>query len=252
MDKKKKIIIVIVIILAVILLSVGGYFIYKNLNRGDDTKEDGNSDTGTDTGTNVDNSSGSSGVSNIPANPFSNSADLKKFQQYVINVKGDKAVLGTGGDSGYGDDGKWGRKSALAYDKYGTDYQAYLKAPLIPPKPTTTTTPTASNAFVKGEDVYSVLTGDRRIFKYPDSNSGMGYFRIGTTANNCKDTRTGNNGINHCNFYPIGKFIEYSTGGFSKIALTTKYFEEGFFGGSWGRKEDGKDVYIYTSMIKKK
>jgi hypothetical protein len=34
--------------------------------------------------------------------------------------------------------------------------------------------------------------------------------------------------------------------------LTTKYFEEGFFGSSWGRKEDGKDVYIYTSMIKKK
>jgi hypothetical protein len=130
MDKKKKIIIVIVIILAIILLSVGGYFIYKNLNSGDDSKEDGNSDTGTDTGTDVDNSSGSSGVSNIPTNPFSNSADLKKFQQYVINVKGDKAVLGTGGDSGYGDDGKWGRKSALAYDKYGADYQAYLKAPL--------------------------------------------------------------------------------------------------------------------------
>jgi len=133
MDKKKKIIIIIVIVLAIILLSVGGYFIYKNVTQGDggNTKEDGN-DGNTNTGTDTGNSSSSSGSSSssVPSNPFSSSADLKKFQQYVINTVGNKTILGSGGDSGYGDDGKWGRKSALAYDKYGADYQTYLKAPL--------------------------------------------------------------------------------------------------------------------------
>lgn len=232
MDKKKKIIIVIVIILAIILLSVGGYFIYKNLNSGDDSKEDGNSDTGTDTGTDVDNSSGSSGVSNIPTNPFSNSADLKKFQQYVINVKGDKAVLGTGGDSGYGDDGKWGRKSALAYDKYGADYQAYLKAPLIPPKITTTTTTNLANSSLikEGDKVYTRSTGKLLLYEFPSTDSEIGYLNTGTYEGGCN--KSGN--VNICMDKPIGTALGVFPDQWIKVRVDVKhYYNKNWYSAKW-------------------
>jgi hypothetical protein len=57
------------------------------------------------------------------ANPFTTKPELIAFQQYVINTKGDKTILGKGGSTGFGDDGSWGRNSAAAYDKYGVDYQ---------------------------------------------------------------------------------------------------------------------------------
>ena len=56
-------------------------------------------------------------------NPFTTKEELIAFQQYVINTKGDKTILGKGGSTGFGDDGSWGRNSATAYDKYGVDYQ---------------------------------------------------------------------------------------------------------------------------------
>ena len=49
--------------------------------------------------------------------------NIKGFQQWVINTKGDKSILGKGGDSGYGDDGIWGSKTANAWKKYGGEYQ---------------------------------------------------------------------------------------------------------------------------------
>ena len=64
----------------------------------------------------------------LPAKKPTTYKEIKKFQQYVINVKGDKSVLGTGGDSGYGDDGKWGKRTNVAWDKYGKSYSDYLKS----------------------------------------------------------------------------------------------------------------------------
>ena len=49
--------------------------------------------------------------------------NIKGFQQWVINTKGDKSILGKGGDSGYGDDGKWGKNTANAWNKYGREYK---------------------------------------------------------------------------------------------------------------------------------
>ena len=64
----------------------------------------------------VTKSSGESKSSGKPKN-------IKGFQQWVINTKGDKSILGKGGDSGYGDDGVWGTKTASAWNKYGGEYQ---------------------------------------------------------------------------------------------------------------------------------
>lgn len=49
--------------------------------------------------------------------------NIKGFQQWVINTKGDKSILGKGGDSGYGDDGIWGTKTATAWNKYGQEFK---------------------------------------------------------------------------------------------------------------------------------
>lgn len=57
--------------------------------------------------------------------------NIKGFQQWVINTKGDKSILGKGGDSGYGDDGKWGDKTAAAWGKYGSEYQNKGDAEII-------------------------------------------------------------------------------------------------------------------------
>jgi hypothetical protein len=76
---------------------------------------------------NVDLGSGSgssSSPSSTISNPFKTTAELLAFQQWVINTKKDKTILGTGGASGFGDDGKWGSKSANAWTKYGSEYLA--------------------------------------------------------------------------------------------------------------------------------
>ena len=56
-----------------------------------------------------------------------NAPDTKVFQQWVINTKGDKTILGKGGDSGFGDDGRWGLKTDNAWKKYGEDYELQTK-----------------------------------------------------------------------------------------------------------------------------
>jgi hypothetical protein len=55
-------------------------------------------------------------------------ADIKAFQKWVIDVKKDKTILGSGGDSGFGDDGVWGRKTQKAWDTYGAEYKNKDKA----------------------------------------------------------------------------------------------------------------------------
>jgi len=55
-------------------------------------------------------------------NPFSTKDELISFQRWVINTKGDKTILGTGGSTGFGDDGSWGKNSQNAYTKYSAKY----------------------------------------------------------------------------------------------------------------------------------
>lgn len=114
MDSKK----IALISLGAIALGVGGYFGYKAIKKA----ISGTQDDGLDTpkpilggGTTI--SGGGS------SNPFSTKAQVKAFQQWVINVKNDKTILGSGGDSGFGDDGIWGSKTAKAWSKYGNEYK---------------------------------------------------------------------------------------------------------------------------------
>ena len=120
------------LIAGAVLLGVAGYFGYNWWKKRKDAKGSGSTDTtlggSTDTtlgsvSTQTDNGGGSgSSTSTTTSNPFKTSDEVLKFQQWVINTKKDKTILGTGGASGYGDDGKWGSKSATAWDKYGKEY----------------------------------------------------------------------------------------------------------------------------------
>ena len=56
------------------------------------------------------------------AKPADGPKDVKTFQQWVINTKKDKTILGRGGDSGFGDDGRWGKNTSAAWQKYGKEY----------------------------------------------------------------------------------------------------------------------------------
>lgn len=48
--------------------------------------------------------------------------NILDFQQWVINTKKDKTILGGGGSTGFGDDGKWGGKTQGAWAKYKEEY----------------------------------------------------------------------------------------------------------------------------------
>jgi hypothetical protein len=58
----------------------------------------------------------------VIAKPADGPKDVKGFQQWVINTKKDKTILGKGGDSGFGDDGRWGKNTNAAWQKYGKEY----------------------------------------------------------------------------------------------------------------------------------
>jgi hypothetical protein len=116
MDGKK----IALISLGAIALGVGGYFGYKAIKKAITGTQDDGLDTPKPILSGGTPSSGGGGGS---SNPFSTKAQLKAFQQWVINVKKDKTILGSGGDSGFGDDGLWGSKSAKAWAKYGNEYK---------------------------------------------------------------------------------------------------------------------------------
>lgn len=61
-------------------------------------------------------------VITTPKVPGARPSNLKDFQRWVINVKGNKTILGKGGSTGFGDDGVWGSNSAKAWAQYGTEY----------------------------------------------------------------------------------------------------------------------------------
>lgn len=54
-----------------------------------------------------------------------NPTEVKAFQEFVIKVKKDSAILG-----GFGADGIWGSNTQKAYDKYGADWEDYKKKAL--------------------------------------------------------------------------------------------------------------------------
>jgi len=120
------------LIAGAVLLGVAGYFGYTWWKKRKDAKDSGSSDTNINTGssdTNINTGStqtpsGSGSTSAIvpTSNPFKTQDEVLKFQQWVINTKKDKTILGTGGSTGFGDDGKWGSKSGSAWDKYGKEY----------------------------------------------------------------------------------------------------------------------------------
>ena len=118
MDKKKtrKIIL---IGSAIVILGVAGYFGYKwwkdRQQKKDEKPPDDSSGGSTDFG-----SGGGGSTTTITSNPFKTSDELKKFQQWVIDIKKDSSILAP-----YGADGKWGSRSASAWDKYGADYQKF-------------------------------------------------------------------------------------------------------------------------------
>jgi hypothetical protein len=108
-----------------ILLGVAGYFGYKWYKKRKDTNN-GSSDTTltppVETAiTEVKTPTGTTTVI-ASSNPFKTKDEVLKFQQWVINTKKDKTILGGGGSTGFGDDGSWGGKSASAWDKYGKEY----------------------------------------------------------------------------------------------------------------------------------
>jgi hypothetical protein len=117
---------------------IGAYFLLRK------PKEEGQNDTDTDTDDDINNNLGrnNQGGGNIiryTAPKELNSKDkIESFQNYVVNVKKDKFILGNAGV-----DGIWGKNSQRAFDKYGKDYLASLKAgsPATSPATSPTTSP---------------------------------------------------------------------------------------------------------------
>lgn len=106
-----------------VTLGTGGFFLFKAIkNKFNQTRGNNNSSDGTNTGDNRSYSPRNNRGST--ANPFKTKAEVLAFQQWVINTKGDKTILGGGGASGFGDDGAWGTNTAAAWAKYGSDYKS--------------------------------------------------------------------------------------------------------------------------------
>ena len=105
-----------------IVLGVGAYFGWKWYQKRQETK--GQDQVKDDQNFEQDepkkpaSSSSSSTPTALATNPFTTQADLKKFQEWVINTKKDTSILGNAGA-----DGVWGTKSANAWNKYGAEYK---------------------------------------------------------------------------------------------------------------------------------
>jgi hypothetical protein len=163
------------LIAGAILLGVGGYFGYNWWKKRKDAKTSTNPIIDPITPP-ADNNvgSGGGGTSYTPptftSNPFKTTDEVLKFQKWVINTKKDKTILGSGGSTGFGDDGKWGAKSGSAWDKYGKEYltgvvggsgtQVYADLE----KDITTIIGNQNNSGQKAEKTYLRATA----LKYPD------------------------------------------------------------------------------------
>jgi type II secretory pathway pseudopilin PulG len=122
---------------AIVLLGVGGYVGYRVWKKAKDKREEekkrleelaaqaAQQNQGGGGGGYQGGGGGGTVTPLIPAE-VDTPEELKAFQKWVINTKGDKTILGKGGDSGFGDDGKWGNKSKAAWAKYGEEYKKTL------------------------------------------------------------------------------------------------------------------------------
>lgn len=117
-----------VVLSMVAIAGVIGYVIYRRYKKKKDEMPTIGGGTGAEfipapsTGGSSGGGSTSSSGSSSSGNPFATKEELIKFQQWVINTKGDKTILGKGGSTGFGDDGVWGSKSASAWAKYQSEY----------------------------------------------------------------------------------------------------------------------------------
>jgi len=110
-----------------VVLGIGGYFGWKYLKNKKDKKKAEElaklqeqqlveeKPSATSSGSSSGTSSGS--TAQYTANPFKSAIELQNFQNWVIEKKKDTSILGKAGA-----DGKWGRNSASAWDKYGKEY----------------------------------------------------------------------------------------------------------------------------------
>jgi len=115
----KKVIIISSIVLAG--LGVGAYFLFRKRKPKNDKQEPFVQSSSTQISSGSRQTSGGGG-STLMKNPFSTKEELLSFQRWVINVEGDKKILGKGGSTGFGDDGIWGKNSQNAYTKYSAKY----------------------------------------------------------------------------------------------------------------------------------
>jgi len=98
-----------------VILGVGGYFLFQYLKK----RREGNGSPESDGGNVLSEPTPSSTPSpDVASDRPTSSEDIKAFQNYVINVKKDSAILGKSGA-----DGVWGSNSQKAWDKYGSDYK---------------------------------------------------------------------------------------------------------------------------------
>jgi len=153
-----------------VALGVGGFFLWKWWKKKKDEKSNqGDGSLGLftqDEATSLPSVSGSgsgigSSYSSLATNPFGTSAELKKFQQWVIDVKKDTSILGSAGA-----DGIWGRKSASAWEKYGAEYR---KA--------SSSTYSSSSSSGLDSDVWYWLTQNKDKFKVWGSKATESYIK---------------------------------------------------------------------------
>jgi hypothetical protein len=81
-------------------------------------------------------SSSSSSSSSITDNPFKSKDDLKDFQKWILKYHETDGTFGKGSATPVGTaDGLWGKKSAKAWDKYGSRYKEVTNVVVNKPKP---------------------------------------------------------------------------------------------------------------------
>ena len=103
--------------LVVIAGGIGAYFLLRKPKEEDDKRKDDDSEEEITSG-----GDRYSQPQKIPAPKELNTKDkIKSFQNYVVNVKKDRAILGNSGV-----DGIWGKDSQAAWNKYGSDYNKSL------------------------------------------------------------------------------------------------------------------------------
>lgn len=107
-----------------LIAGVATYFLVKRFRKPTDTPPPPPAPAGNEITPPAGDGTGNTGGAKPPAE-LDTKAKVLAFQQWVINTKKDKTILGTGGASGYGDDGIWkaGGKTDAAWTKYGAEYK---------------------------------------------------------------------------------------------------------------------------------